>query len=110
MRYIGVDAPEVPHDGHGGTPGGLSAAELNRSARRQPAVTLELDVERRDRYGRLLAYVWVDGVMANLEIVRRGYARALTIPPIGGTGGVRRGRAHRADRTSRVVGDRRPAG
>ena len=81
VRYIGIDAPEVPHDGHGGTPGGLSAAEINRTLVANRRVTLELDVERRDRYGRLLAYVWVDGVMANLEMVRRGYARALTIPP-----------------------------
>jgi micrococcal nuclease len=81
VRYIGIDAPEVPHDGRGGTPGGLSATEINRTLVANRRVTLELDVERRDRYGRLLAYVWVDGVMANLEMVRRGYARALTIPP-----------------------------
>jgi micrococcal nuclease len=43
-------------------------------------------VQLRDRYGRLLAYVWVrraDGVeiMANAELVRLGYAAVLTIPP-----------------------------
>ena len=81
VRYIGIDAPEVPHDGRGGAPGGLNATEINRTLVANRRVTLELDVERRDRYGRLLAYVWVDGVMANLEMVRRGYARALTIPP-----------------------------
>jgi micrococcal nuclease len=81
VRYIGIDAPEVPHHGEGGAPGGLSAAEINRMLVANRRVTLELDVEPRDRYGRLLAYVWAGGVMANLEMVRRGYARALTIPP-----------------------------
>src|SRR6185295_15463235 len=42
---------------------------------------LELDAEHRDRYGRLLAYVWVGPTMVNAELVRGGYARALPIPP-----------------------------
>lgn len=45
-------------------------------------VRLEYDVQKRDRYGRLLAYVWLpDGTMANEEIVRSGFAYLLTIPP-----------------------------
>jgi micrococcal nuclease len=50
------------------------------------AVRLELDARQRDRWGRLLAYVWLRDahgreVMANAEIVRRGYAHASTVPP-----------------------------
>ena len=81
VRYIGIDAPEVPHHGEGGTPGGEAATVVNRALVAGKHVTLELDAEARDRYGRLLAYVWVDGAMANLAMVQRGYARTLTIPP-----------------------------
>jgi micrococcal nuclease len=45
---------------------------------------IEFDVERRDRYGRLLAYLYFpDGRMLNEEIVRAGYASVMTIPPNG---------------------------
>src|SRR5262245_11374581 len=81
VRYIGIDAPEVAHEGTGAAPGGEAAARVNRSLLRGRHVRLELDQELRDRYGRLLAYVWADGTMVNLEMVRLGYARPLTIPP-----------------------------
>ncbi len=81
VRYIGIDAPEIAHDGVGGARGGAAAAHLNRALVGGRRVRLELDRERRDRYGRLLAYVWEGPRMVNLEIVRRGYARVLTIPP-----------------------------
>jgi len=81
VRYIGIDAPEIAHEGSGGAPGGEAAARLNRTLLRGRHVRLELDQEQRDRYGRLLAYVWTGGTMVNLEMVRLGYARALTIPP-----------------------------
>lgn len=43
---------------------------------------IEYDVRKRDRYGRLLAYVYkTDGTMINEEMVRLGYAQLLTIPP-----------------------------
>jgi len=46
-------------------------------------VRLVFDVERRDRFGRLLAYVYRarDGVFVNAALVRGGFARTLTIPP-----------------------------
>jgi micrococcal nuclease len=44
-------------------------------------VRLELDAQARDRYGRLLAYVWVGETMVNAELVRRGYAQVMTVPP-----------------------------
>jgi len=41
------------------------------------------DAEARDRYGRMLAYVYRkrDGLFVNAELVRRGYAKPMTIPP-----------------------------
>ncbi len=45
-------------------------------------VFLEFDAQPQDRYGRLLAYVWLpDGRMLNQEIICGGYAYPLTIPP-----------------------------
>jgi hypothetical protein len=44
-------------------------------------VQLVLDVQPRDRYGRLLAYVHVNGQLVNAELVRRGYAEVATYPP-----------------------------
>jgi endonuclease YncB( thermonuclease family) len=81
VRYIGIDAPEIPHEDVGGERGGQAAARLNRALVGGRRVRLEFDYEERDRYGRLLAYLWLGDTMINLELVRRGYARALTIPP-----------------------------
>ena len=86
VRYIGIDTPEVHHPTRGEEPGGREATEVNRRLVGHDTVRLEPDVQRRDRYGRLLAYVWVkrpDGVeiMVNAELVRLGYAAVMTVPP-----------------------------
>jgi micrococcal nuclease len=86
VRYIGIDTPEVHHPTRGEEPGGRAATEINRGLVGDRPVRLEPDVQLRDRYGRLLAYVWVkraDGVevMVNAELVRLGYAAVMTIPP-----------------------------
>ena len=44
-------------------------------------VKLEFDRDRLDKYGRLLAYVYVDNLFINAELVRRGYARASIVKP-----------------------------
>lgn len=67
-------------------PGGREAAEVNRRLVAGKWVQLEPDVQLRDHYGRMLAYVWLpqqDGarVMVNAELVRLGYAQVMTIPP-----------------------------
>jgi micrococcal nuclease len=78
VRYIGVDTPET-HAGHECF-GDQAAAENERlvGGRR---VRLRFDVERRDRYGRLLAYVYRGKLFVNAEMVRRGYAQVMTVPP-----------------------------
>ena len=81
VRYIGVNAPEVRHPTKGEEPGGREASAVNRRLVEGKPVRLELDVQRRDQYGRLLAYVWVDDVMVNAELVRQGYAQVMTVPP-----------------------------
>ena len=81
VRYIGVNTPEVHHPERGEEPGGRAATEVNRQLVSGHQVRLELDVRARDRHGRLLAYVWVGDTMVNAELVRRGYAQVMTVPP-----------------------------
>lgn len=85
VRYIGINAPEPRHPTRGEEPGGREAAALNRELVGGRTVRLERDVQERDRYGRLLAYVWMERagaeVMVNAALVRLGYAQVMTVPP-----------------------------
>jgi micrococcal nuclease len=81
VRYIGVNTPEVHHPRKGEEPGGRAAAAVNRELVSGRRVRLELDAQARDRHGRLLAYVWVADTMVNAELVRRGFAQVMTVPP-----------------------------
>jgi len=81
VRYIGVNTPETHHPTKGEEPGGREATEVNRRLVEGKTVSLELDVQERDRYGRLLAYVYVGDTMVGAELVRLGYAQVMTIPP-----------------------------
>jgi micrococcal nuclease len=61
---------------------GRLASEFTERYLHSRDIGLELDVQTRDRYGRLLAYVWLsDGTLFNVLILREGYAQVLTIPP-----------------------------
>jgi micrococcal nuclease len=83
VRYIGIDTPEsVKPDTPVQCFAHRAAAENARLVGRE-RVRLVLDVEARDRFGRLLAYVYRarDGLFVNAALVRGGFARTLTIPP-----------------------------
>src|SRR5207244_6522739 len=67
VRYIGVNTPEIHHPRRGEEPGGRAAARVNGDLVWRKTVRLELDVRERDRYRRLLAYVWVGDTMVNAE-------------------------------------------
>lgn len=75
VRYIGVNTPERDQ------PYYQEATEANRQLVANRQVYLEFDQETFDQYGRTLAYIWVDGMLANREIVARGYANVFTVPP-----------------------------
>ena len=82
VRYIGVDTPELHHPRKPVEWYAREAAEFNRRLVDGKRVRLELDVQKRDRYQRLLAYVHLeDGTFVNAELLRQGYAQLLTIPP-----------------------------
>lgn len=84
VRLIGVDTPETkdprkPVQCFGKEASGFTSNLLPKGTR----VRLERDVEERDRYDRLLAYLYRvdDGLFVNRELVAQGYAATLTIPP-----------------------------
>ncbi len=83
VRYIGVDTPESVKPGTPVECFAKAASAFNARLVEARRVRLVTDVEERDRYGRLLAYVYrvPDGLFVNAELVRRGYATQLTIPP-----------------------------
>jgi micrococcal nuclease len=78
VRYIGMDTPETyPKTEFYGPEAKAKNIELVEGK----LVTMEKDVSETDKYGRLLRYVYVDGVFVNGELVRLGYARAVAYPP-----------------------------
>ncbi len=83
VRYIGIDTPESVAPGRPVECFGPAASKRNAALVDGRMVRLEFDVERRDRYDRLLAYVRrvSDGMFVNAELVRSGYAQTMTIPP-----------------------------
>jgi micrococcal nuclease len=81
VRYIGVDTPESVKPDTPVQCFAKKASHFNESLVDGRAVTLRLDAEQRDRYGRLLAYVYAGPTFVNRVLVTRGYARTLTIPP-----------------------------
>jgi len=83
VRYIGVDTPETKDPTKGVQCFGERASQFNARLVAGETVRLVRDVEQRDRYGRLLAYVYRarDGLFVNAELARQGYATVLTIAP-----------------------------
>ncbi len=78
VRYIGIDTPE---DTNTKECFGDRATERNLALVEGRFVELERDVSETDRFGRLLRYVWVDGLLVNEQLVAEGYAFASTYPP-----------------------------
>ena len=81
VRYIGVDTPETVKPNEPVQCFGPEASAFNHRLVERQRVRLVFGEERRDVYGRLLAYVYLGDRFVNAELVRRGFARTLTIPP-----------------------------
>lgn len=117
VRLIGIDAPEM-HDNPKAVrdaarshrdleaimaAGRKSLQNLNRILPRGTEVTVEQDVQPRDTFGRMLAYVFLrDGTLLNELLVREGYAGLMTYPP--NTKYVERLRSALVDARSREIG------
>ena len=75
VRYIGINAPEIAHGKEKAEPFGYAAKKFNIKLVHKKNVRLEYDREKKDRYGRVLAYVFLqNGLFVNKEMIRQGYA------------------------------------
>jgi micrococcal nuclease len=81
VRYLGIDSPELSTKTGAAEFYSREAARYNKKLVFLKKVRLEFDVEKKDHYGRLLAYVYVKNVFINAELVRLGYARVMVKPP-----------------------------
>jgi len=75
VRYIGIDAPEKNEALY------LQAQKANEELVRGKSVILEKDISDKDSHGRLLRYVYMDGIFVNAELVRAGFADAKSYLP-----------------------------
>lgn len=82
VRLIGIDTPETVKPGHPVEHYGQEASDYLKELIEGEYVLLEFDVSERDRYGRVLAYVYLEnGNFVNAMLVGEGYAKAVTYPP-----------------------------
>lgn len=83
IRLIGVDTPESVHpDKTKNTNYGKQASDYVKQLIENQYISLEFDVSKTDKYGRLLAYVYLEnGQMLNEKLVKEGYAQVATYPP-----------------------------
>lgn len=75
VRYLGIDAPESHMPYH------AEALAYHQNLVLGKKVRLEYDVQKRDAFGRLMAYVWLEDRMMNREILLAGFAILYTLPP-----------------------------
>lgn len=76
VRLLGIDAPEISQ-----APWGVRSRDFMRGLAMDKDVRVETDVQARDKYGRLLGYVYVGPTFVNHEAVKSGHAMILTYPP-----------------------------
>jgi len=81
VRYIGIDTPELHHPRKPVQRLAAAAMRANAALVDGRVVRIEFDRERTDAHGRLLGYVFTGEVFVNAEMMRRGWARPLTIAP-----------------------------
>ena len=75
VRFIGLNAPEIDHEDQKAQPLGYQARSFNKNLVLSQRIRLEYDVERLDRYGRSLAYVFLeDGTFLNARLLQAGLA------------------------------------
>jgi micrococcal nuclease len=81
VRYLGIDTPEMNYKNPPPEYFAEEAKKFNASLVQGKKIQLEYDVIRRDKYNRLLAYVYVDDIFVNAKLVEEGFAKVYIIPP-----------------------------
>ena len=75
IRLIGINAPEI------GKPCSLEAKDKLTELIKGKEIRMETDIGEKDKYGRLLRYVYIDNLFINVEMIRLGLARFEEIEP-----------------------------
>ncbi len=79
VRYNGINAPEVAHDGKRAEPYGEEARAFNRRLVQGKRIVMVTGVRQRDQYGRILAYVYLpNGIMVNGRLLEKGLAHVMS--------------------------------
>lgn len=86
LRYIGIDTPESRTKKgnrfiYDPQPGAVEATKFNKSLVAGKQIRIEFDVQKTDKYGRLLGYCYVGDTFVNARLIKEGYAVLLTYPP-----------------------------
>jgi micrococcal nuclease len=82
IRLIGVDTPETVHPSKGEQPYGREASQYTKLVLTGKTISIEFDVTARDKYNRLLGYVYLqNGTFFNASLISQGYAQMMTYPP-----------------------------
>ncbi len=82
VRYLGLNAPEIDHKDQKANPYGYQARSFNKDLVLSKRIRLEYDAERMDRYGRVLAYIFLeDGTFLNARLLQAGLAYYLYHKP-----------------------------
>jgi endonuclease YncB( thermonuclease family) len=81
VRLIGVDTPETVDPRRPVGCFGKEASNVTKSLVEGKKVKMESDITDRDKYGRLLRYVWVNNIFINEYLVREGFANSSSYPP-----------------------------
>lgn len=81
VRYIGINTPEISQPNKPAEPFSKDASDKNRVMVEGRYVKLEKDISEIDQFGRLLRYVYVDGIFVNAELIRLGFAQVYSWPP-----------------------------
>ncbi|HOO55940.1 MAG TPA: thermonuclease family protein [bacterium] len=85
VRLIGIDTPEIERPDHKGEYCAQEALGFTRSIAEGQIARIEFDTEKRDKYGRLLGYVYIMSdekeIFLNEQLIKKGLARTMSIPP-----------------------------
>lgn len=81
VRYIGINSPEMTDKRKDILCFANMAKEENQRLVLGKTIEMEKDISDKDKYDRLLRYVWIDNKMVNEELVQNGYAKIATYPP-----------------------------
>ena len=86
VRYIGIDTPEIDYENGQNDCYAIKAKEVNKKLVEKKQVILEKDVSNKDKYDRLLRYIYVENnqnnkIFVNEFLIKNGYATLATYPP-----------------------------